>query len=183
MLQEKYNPKTRAILQPISPSIAYVVLTKGLFSRISSDSVPMVSNWSWYARFEKFTKTYYAMRETKAGGKKTHYLHRQVMDVPLGMVIDHIDGDTLNNCLHNLRICTPAENTRNQKVKRSDNTSGFRGVTCKASNHGTRCIAQIMFEGKRMQVGTFPTKEDAAHAYDEAAIRLFGDFARTNFRG
>ena len=109
-------------------------------------------------------------------GKRNVYLHRFLLGSPAGMIIDHINGDGLDNRRANLRICSNLENRRNQKL-RVDSASGYKGV-CRNSG---KWQAKIRIEGKWHSLGLFVDKEDAARAYDAAAIRTFGDFARLNF--
>jgi hypothetical protein len=88
--------------------------------------------------------------------------------------IDHINGDRADNRLCNLRDATAAENTQNQRVIKG--ATPFKGVT----RNRLRYQAQIKANGKPTYIGIYPTAEDAARAYDAAAIRLHGPFALTN---
>lgn len=88
--------------------------------------------------------------------------------------IDHRDGDRANNRWKNLRIATSSQNSMNS-VRRSDNTSGYRGVVFdRRRNHW---VAEILADGSRHYLGSFPTAEAAAAAYAEAAVRIHGKFA------
>jgi hypothetical protein len=89
-------------------------------------------------------------------------------------MIDHIDGDGLNNRISNLRLCTPTQNNGNMKL-RKDSSSGHRGVCWAAYTNRWRAL--IHYEKKQIHIGYFPTKEEAAAAYDIKAKELFGDFS------
>jgi hypothetical protein len=93
--------------------------------------------------------------------------------------IDHIDGDPANNRLANLREATRAENGRNLR-RRADNTSGAKGV-CFEKSVG-RWRASINVNGSQRHLGYFNTVKDATAAYDAAALRHHGEFARVNGR-
>jgi hypothetical protein len=107
-------------------------------------------------------------------------LHRAIMCPADGLVVDHINGDTLDNRRSNLRIATIAQNLRNKKTP-SSNTSGYKGVVdTKCKLRKRRFKAQVKFEGKRHHIGYYLTAEEAAHAYNIKAAELFGEFARPN---
>ena len=90
--------------------------------------------------------------------------------------LDHEDGNRDNNRYDNLRPATHAQNCRYRK-KRSDNTSGFKGVSLKPNG---KFLARIFVSGRNVNLGSFIDPKDAAVAYDNAAISSFGSFAMTN---
>lgn len=110
---------------------------------------------------------------------KTVYFHRLVLGAD-DEEVDHINMDRLDNRKANLRLATHAENQRNRCMHR-DNKSGFKGV-CLDSRSG-KYFAYINADKKRTYLGYFVSKEEASKAYDNAALKLHKDFARTNFQG
>ena len=117
-------------------------------------------------------------------------LHRIVAEVYLNsgkpltpkQVVDHrehADGSQTQDRLSNLRICSRQENTQNQKLS-SVNTSGYKGVYWHKTSG--KLQAGITSCGRLIHLGYFTTPEEAARAYDAAAIQLFGEFALTNER-
>lgn len=112
--------------------------------------------------------------DVKNGKKRKLLLHRLIC---AGSVIDHKDGNVLNNRKKNLRGCSTAENACNtQKYKQ--NTSGFKGVSW--HKHVNRFAAQIGSSNKKIHLGYFDTAEEAASAYNKAALKYHGEFARLN---
>jgi len=93
--------------------------------------------------------------------------------VPAGMVVDHKDGDALNNDPANLRLATRQQNAANARLAKN-NTSGFKGVT----RMGNKWVARIG-EGGKHRLGSFDTPEEAHQAYAQAAQKLYGEFAKT----
>jgi len=140
--------------------------------------------WNWYVR-----------RHTKIDKKsKTILLHREIMKITDSKVlIDHIDGDGLNNQISNLRTCTHSENRKNRINKSEKHTSMYLGVSLKTTKYnyvkkdGTkktsickRWEARIQHEKKQISIGFFDNETEAAIAYNEKAAEYHGEFARLN---
>ena len=109
---------------------------------------------------------------------KLIYMHREIMQPPKGMVVDHIDGNRLDNCRSNLRIGTHSENMYNQ-AKRIGSASSFRGVFRRKKDG--RCYAMIFFQGRAIWLGFYDEEVEAARVYDRKAVELGIEFARLNF--
>lgn len=106
-------------------------------------------------------------------------MHRVITSAPPGMEVDHINGNGLDNRRGNLRVCTKSGNQRNQRVQSRAKTSVFKGVSRWKKNN--RWAAFIKLGGRPTYLGSFKSEVDAALAYDAAARKHFGAFARTNF--
>lgn len=97
---------------------------------------------------------------------------------PEGYVVDHINGDKLDNRLCNLRFATLAENVANSKSKKGS-TSEYKGVSWDSSRQ--KWISSIQINGKTKHLGRFDSEVECAKAYDRAAWEAYGEFARLNF--
>lgn len=109
---------------------------------------------------------------------KAYAAHRVIWKMVYGedpYIVDHADGDKLNNRLGNLREASRSENGANSRVYRS-NRSGFKGVFW--DNFAKKWRADTNFNGKKVFLGRFDTKEQAAAAYEMKVRELFGEFAR-----
>jgi hypothetical protein len=104
-----------------------------------------------------------------------HLLHRLITGCPKGMVVDHIDGNGLDNRRSNLRVCTIAENVRHRVRQNRNNASGVRGVRWDASRQ--RWTATLGHEGHTLNLGRFLTKEEAIEARRAGEARLQGVFS------
>jgi hypothetical protein len=118
------------------------------------------------------------IKTTKSAGIKLIYLHREIMNAPANLLVDHINSDTLDNRRANLRLATHSQNSCN-RPKKSNTSSRFIGVSFLKQRKRWR--AAIRHHGKRIWLGYFDSEIEAGKAYDEAARKYHGEFARLNF--
>jgi hypothetical protein len=157
------------VMQPYDPAIRLLSLTKGQVAIIGADRYDWAMQWNWCAFFNGYA--YYAARNGRSGEPQTVFLHRQLMNEPAGEV-DHINGDSLDNRVRNLRCCTRQQNGVNRGLQ-SNNTSGHIGVY----QSGNKWHAQITAGRKKIYLGGFDNKEDAIAARMAAELKYFGEFA------
>ena len=105
------------------------------------------------------------------------FLHRIVMGAKQGEMVDHIDGNGLNNKKENLQIANHSLNR--QRTKRTQGQSKYKGISFKKNSK--RIQSKIWHNNKCYYLGSFKNEIDAAKAYDEAALKLFGPTAVINF--
>lgn len=154
-----------------------IPLTQGKIALVDDEDYEYLNQWKWQAYRSK--NTWYAQRSYKINGrKKSVSMHRLLVSAKDDKLVDHINGDGLDNRKSNLRICTLTENNHNRRINK-DNHSGYKGVYWHARDK--RYIAQIKVNGKQIILGRFRDAVDAAKAYDKGAIRHHGSFARLNF--
>lgn len=141
-----------------------------------------LSRWSWSVRVSNGRK--HAKRNTKVARKHIQlWLHREIWahingPIPDGLCIDHINGDSLDNRLANLRLASHKENIRNRANKNKNNTSGYTGVFWDKSKN--KWLASIKIDGRNKYLGRYLEKRDAAVAYNNAALEFFGEYASLN---
>lgn len=155
-------------------------LKYGYVTIVDDEDYEFLMQWKWrVANFNKPNAIKYADRSVWVNGKCVKVLlHRLLMQPPKGLVVDHIDGDGLNNQRANLRICTIAENSCNKRSNRAS-SSKYLGV-CFVRKYGMWQSA-IEKNGVSIHIGSFKSEMDAALAYDRRAIEIHGEFARLNF--
>lgn len=153
-----------------------IKLTRGKVALVSDHRFEYLNQWKWCAFFKR--GKWRAMRKQYFPFIKNIYMHRQIMGVTdPEILVDHIDGDGLNNQDENLRICTNAQNLCN-RGKQINNTSGYKGVHWIKENR--KWSAHIQVNKKVIYLGSFTNIDDAARAYNEAAEQYHGEFANLN---
>jgi len=157
-----------------------IKLTQGKTCLIDYKNYDLIKNHRWYYAKSSYENGYAQTLITIGDRRKVIQMHRIILSNILNneLKIDHINLNGCDNRESNLRTCTIKENCRNVN-KHRDNKSGYKGVFKKKGRN--KYCANIRFNGKLIHIGYFDTSEDAARAYDAAAIELFGEFAKTNF--
>ena len=157
-----------------------IPLTRGYVALVDDGDWEDLSQYNWRVHLNR--QMVYATRDTKAGDGRwtTVRMHRQILDAPAGVEVDHIDGDGLNCQRENIRLCTGTENKQNTR-KRRGASSQFKGVCWRKRRHVWRAYAKT--GASRLYLGDFAIEADAARAYDAAAREHFGEFAAVNFPG
>lgn len=143
-----------------------------MYSIVDDEDYARVSLYEW-----RLTTKGYVVR-CGSTEDETVSLHNFVLGLPPSSGVDHINLNKLDNYRQNLRLTTNSGNGQN-RTKFSNNTSGFKGVSFHAGKG--KFGASIKINYKALHLGYFSSKEDAARAYDEAAIKHFGPLAFTNF--
>lgn len=151
---------------------AFVMLGHGRFSLIDKEDADKVYARMWIAGG---SRRQYAKQSS---GSEAHYLHRFILgesDLP---EIDHINQIGLDNRKSNLRFCTHRQNKGNASLRSHNRASRFKGVRC--SQNKKRFWARGIFNKKEKFLGSFATEKEAAKAYNNWAIKIFGSFACLN---
>jgi len=151
-----------------------IALTQGKVALVDDEDCEWLNAWKWAYWPEKYTG--YAGRRIyqKDKSRKRIRMHRVILNPPPNMEIDHINGNGLDNRRCNLRICTHSQNLANQRKCRG--TSQYKGVCWDKG----RWRAQVSSAGQNIHLGYFKIEMDAAIAYNQAAQRLHGEYARLN---
>lgn len=151
-----------------------IKLTQDQAAIVDPEFEPFLRQFSWstvWTRDRFYARTYMWI----SGERKTVQMHRFIMGMPKEMV-DHINGDSLDNRLSNLRLATSQENTWNsKKVKGAINYIGVK------QRKWGKYESDIRVDGKKVFLGSFDTAELAAQAYDVACLKHRGEFAALNF--
>jgi len=161
----------------------YIQLTQGKKTKVDDEDFAYLNRLKWFYKKDGYASRGIWDSERKVRG--TMRMHTLILGkVPDGLQVDHINRDTLDNRRGNLRLCTVSQNAQNRKVFRTSK-SGLKGVVdmrySKQYANAKKCWrAMITLNRKRKFLGYFHTKEDAAIAYNNAAKRMYGEFAVLN---
>jgi len=142
---------------------------------VDDEDFYVLKNMTWgLHKVHTMHNSFYA-RTTISG--KCITMHQFLVNAPKGFQVDHKDGNGLNNQKINLRACTQKQNSANLR-KNKRNTAGFKGVHFNRSRNIFQ--SYITPDGKHIYLGSYKTAQEAAIAYDQAAIEHYGEFACTN---
>lgn len=164
----------------------FIPITKGQFAIVDDEDYEWLNQWRWHASKQKGIDKWRAARTVfpngKYGVRVTILMHRQITGAQHGQLVDHWDGNPLNNQRSNLRLCNHQQNTTN-RGKNSGNTSGYKGVYLLNKGRPKPWHARVGSKKEHGIVhgGYFATPEEAARKYDELAKQIYGEFAQLNF--
>lgn len=161
------------VVQPDDPRIRHIALTQGYIAVVSSESYVNLSAKNWCASKHEINgrTAVYAICCIK---QKRIVMQNYLLPPPEGYMVDHIDGNTLNNTLRNLRFATKRENNLNSAIQ-CNNTSGYPGVYWNGKKH--KWIAKIHINRKDIYLGSFHDRESAIAARITAEKKYYGEFA------
>ena len=161
----------------IGDKMKRIPLTQGKYAIVDNENYEWLNQWKWCAH--KNGNNYYAVRSSsRKTGKKSIKMHRLILGLQPndGKITDHHNTNALDNRRLNLRICTSSDNARNQKPRKGKR---YKGIYF--HKYIKKWVARIFYQQYRLWLGSFDSKIKAAKAYDKAAKKLYGEFAKTNF--
>lgn len=154
-----------------------IPLSKGHEAIVDEEDYEALAIFKWSA--QEVPGKVYAKRAVGSGPRhRTLLLHRVITGAEQHQLVDHINGNGLDNRRSNLRIANKSENGQNQRTKRANTTSRYKGVHFYKSRN--KWVAEIKHKGVRRSLGYFESEDDAARAYNAAAVETFGEFAALN---
>lgn len=168
---------------PLPDDTRLISLSRGLFAKVAAADYDWLNQWKWFAQWNPHTQSFYAYRHTAVAEGKNRAkigMARLILGLDFGdkHQAEHENRNTLDNRRGNLRVATTSQNQGNRR-KPSTNTSGFKGASaCWRDGKLLGYMSQIIFQGKHMSLGIYPTAQLAHEAYCAKARELHGEFAR-----
>lgn len=155
----------------------FIPLGRGHVAVIDFDDHEKIRGMKWRA-----IKLRHGLYAACVRNKRYLLLHRFLLDAARGQFIDHEDGDGLNNRRRNIRFCTRHQNGRGFRRKQPGASSQFIGVSLflAAAPGAKPWTAQIQIDGKKKHLGYFYTEQEAALAFNVAALALDPNFIHLN---
>lgn len=150
---------------------------QGKFALVDDEDYPLLSRYRWYV----MKNGYVVCNQQARSALSSRLMHRVIMQAPRELQVDHKFGNKLDNRRDNLRLATPTNNQQNSSkphYKERETSSRYKGVHW---DNGRRCwVAVITIDYLSKNLGNFVTEREAAHAYNEAALQYFGEYAKPN---
>ncbi len=150
-------------------------LTKGKIALVDDEDFEYLNQWKWHVNHNGYAIRQLSKKESP-NIRQRLFMHHAILPRN-DLVIDHIDGNKVNNQKSNLRYASVLNNTRNQTI-RKDSSCGYKGVYFSLQKN--KWHARIKTSTKRLHLGFFDSSKEAAKAYNQAAIKYFGQFANLN---
>lgn len=171
------HPKAWLILKR-RINMKIIALTQGMETIVDSEYFEWLNQWKWHLGSGGYARrTIHLGRGKGKQDPKGIWMHRELMKPEQGFFVDHINGNRLDNRKSNLRIVSNLQNCWNKRIL-NKNTSGYKGVSWKKDK--MKFKAYITVNTKQVHLGYFNCPLEAAKAYDEAALKYFGEYARIN---
>lgn len=141
---------------------------------VDDEDYDYLNRWKWGQN-----SSGYARRTIYVNKKyKTLLMHRFIINAPEGKEVDHINGNKLDNRRENLRLVSRIQNSQNKKAQTNTNNL-YKGYY--KENRGKRLyVVEIIVNTKKIYIGKYSTELEAAKAYNDAAVKYFGEFAKLN---
>lgn len=156
--------------------MAEITLTRGKAATIDESDFDRLMQWRWFAVL-KGNNYWRAVRKGKKDETSLVFMHREIIKAHKGDIVDHINGNALDNRRDNLRIVTAHENCFN-RGKMTGSRLKYKGVTYVPETGKYR--VNIYPDGEKIELGQFLDEKEAAFTYNVAALRLYGKYARIN---
>lgn len=154
-----------------------IPLNKEFLTIVDDADYEWLNQWHWWWRPKQYVVRNEYIGIINGNPKNRRIImHRLITDAPYGMEVDHVDGNPLNNTRNNLRIVTKQQNQWNQKIRKF--SSQYKGVHW--CNTNKKWCSAIRHDGKKLGLGHYASETEAALAYNKAAKKYFGEFARLN---
>lgn len=153
-----------------------IPLTQNKIALVDDEDYERINQYKWYAQWSGWQWRSVRNQYIGKGKAAMIYMHREILNAPKGIPVDHRDGNGLDNRKENLRLCTTQQNARNLINAHKDNRYGIKGVSY--NKFAKKFHAQIRVDNKRIHLGYFNVLGDADSAYRKAEEKYFGEFAR-----
>jgi hypothetical protein len=160
-------------------SFRRIKLTRGKYAIVDAEDFERLNRYKWHCTYYGYAKRAEYKKFEKGRRQIETYMHKMVCPAPKGMIVDHINRNSLDNRKVNLRAATQKQNVWNRKFIRKTGKTRYNGI--RWDKNREKWQVRLMINGRRESFGYYADEIEAAKAYDRVAKKYRGEYAFLNF--
>jgi hypothetical protein len=156
-----------------------IKLTRGKYAIVDVEDFERLNKYKWHCAHYDYAKRAISKKFGKGKRQVGIYMHKEICPAPAGMIVDHINRNSLDNRKVNLRVATQKQNIWNRRFIRKGGKTRYNGI--RWDKNREKWQVRLVVNGRRESFGYYADEIEAAKAYDRVAKKYRGEYAFLNF--